>query len=81
MIRTLAMKPRLKIQPLALAVLTAAFLLAGCKESANTNGKPAADEVSTALNAGEKAARPDPLVVSAAPDFGTALKVVPAGVC
>ncbi len=79
MIRTLAMKPRLKIQPLALAVLTAAFLLAGCKESANTNGKPAADEVSTALNAGEKAARPDPLVVSAAPDFGTALKVVPAG--
>ena len=73
------MKPTLKLQPLALAVLTAAFLLAGCKDKAPSAGKPPADEISTALDGGAKADKPDPLVVSVAADFGADIKVAPAG--
>ena len=73
------MKPTLKIQPLALAMLTAMLVLAGCKDASSPAGKPPADEVSTALDAGAKAEKPDPLLVSVAADFGADIKVAPAG--
>lgn len=79
MIRTLPMKPTLKIQPLALAMLTAMLVLAGCKDASSPAGKPPADEVSTALDVGAKAEKPDPLLVSVAADFGADIKVAPAG--
>ena len=70
MIRTLPMKPTLKIQPLALAMLTATLVLAGCKDASSPAGKLPADEVSTALDAGAKVDKPDPLLVSVPADFG-----------
>lgn len=73
------MKPTLKIQPLALAMLTAMLVLAGCKDASSPAGKLPADEVSTALDAGAKAQKPDPLLVSVAANFGADLKVAPAG--
>jgi multidrug efflux pump subunit AcrA (membrane-fusion protein) len=63
---------------LALAMLTATLVLAGCKDASSPAGKPPADEVSTALDAGAKA-EPDPLLVSVAADFGADIKVAPAG--
>lgn len=73
------MKPTLKLQPLALAMLTAMFVLAGCKEASSPAGKLPADEVSTALDSGAKAEKPDPLLVSVPANFGADLKVAPAG--
>ena len=73
------MKPTLKLQPLALAMLTATLVLAGCKDASSPAGKLPADEVSTALDAGAKADKPDPLRVSVPADFGADIKVTPAG--
>ena len=73
------MKPTLKLQPLALAMLTAMLVLAGCKDASSPAGKLPADEVSTALDAGAKADKPDPLRVSVPADFGADIKVTPAG--
>ena len=73
------MKPTLKLQPLALAMLTATLVLAGCKDASSPAGKLPADEVSTALDAGAKADKPDPLLVSVPADFGADIKVTPAG--
>lgn len=79
MIRTLSMKPTFKFQPLALAMLTATLVLAGCKDAPNPQGKPPGDEISTALDSGAKAEKPDPLLVSVPANFGADLKVAPAG--
>ena len=73
------MKPTLKLQPLALAMLTATLVLAGCKDASSPAGKLPADEVSTALDAGAKVDKPDPLLVSVPADFGADIKVTPAG--
>ena len=73
------MKPTLKLQPLALAMLTATLVLAGCKDASSPAGKLPADEVSTALDTGAKADKPDPLRVSVPADFGADIKVTPAG--
>ena len=79
MIRTRPMKPTFKFQPLALAMLAATLVLAGCKDASSPAGKLPADEVSTALDAGAKAEKPDPLLVSVPANFGADLKVAPAG--
>ncbi len=73
------MKPTFKFQPLALAMLTATLVLAGCKDAPNPQGKPPGDEISTALDSGAKAEKPDPLLVSVPANFGADLKVAPAG--
>lgn len=73
------MKPTFKFQPLALAMLAATLVLAGCKDASSPAGKLPADEVSTALDAGAKAEKPDPLLVSVPANFGADLKVAPAG--
>ena len=79
MIRTRPMKPTFKFQPLALAMLAATLVLAGCKDASSPEGKPPADEVSTALEGGAKPEKPDPLLVSVPANFGADLKVAPAG--
>ncbi|MBL8434146.1 MAG: efflux RND transporter periplasmic adaptor subunit [Zoogloea sp.] len=60
-------------------MLTATLVLAGCKDAPNPQGKPPGDEISTALDSGAKAEKPDPLLVSVPANFGADLKVAPAG--
>lgn len=79
MIRNLPMK----LRPISLAILMAALVLAGCKDSPKTAGKPAGDQTSTTLSEGTgetvKVAPPDPMVVSVPSDFGAEIKVTAAG--
>ena len=71
----------MKPNALALAVLTAALVLAGCKDSAKPGAQtaPSAPALTEAAT-GEPAVAPvDPLTVSVPPGFGAEIRVAPVG--
>ena len=71
----------MKPNALALAVLTAALVLSGCKDSAKPGAQtaPSAPALTEAAT-GEPAAAPvDPLTVSVPPGFGAEIRVAPVG--
>ena len=71
----------MKPNALALAVLTAALVLSGCKDSAKPGAQtaPSAPALTEAAT-GEPAVAPvDPLTVSVPPGFGAEIRVAPVG--